>query len=109
MSASDFTKLAGIQAQGASSAIPSLDIDWSLAGVYTKTLANGGQTFTFSNATDGESIIVILTGVGTSAVTWPTTKWAAGVAPTQTVAGTDVYTFVKAGSTLYGSVVQAMA
>ncbi len=89
-------------------AISVLDIDWSLSGVYTKTLAAGGNTFTFSNATDGQTIIVILTGAA-STVSWPSVKWSGGVAPTQTASGTDVYTFVKAGSTIYGSVVQAMA
>ncbi len=89
-------------------AISALAVDWSLSGVYTKTLAAGGNTFTFSNATDGQTIIVILTGAA-STVSWPSVKWSGGVAPTQTASGTDVYTFVKAGSTIYGSVVQAMA
>ncbi len=92
----------------ASSAIPSYAIDWSVANVHTKTLGAGAQSFTFSNATDGQTIIVIVTGAA-STLTWPTVLWAGGAAPTQTASGTDVYTFVKAGSTIYGSVVQAMA
>ncbi len=92
----------------ASLAVPALDIDWSLAEVYTKTLAGGANTFTFSNTTDGEVIIVIVTGAA-STLTWPTVKWAGGTPPTQTASGTDVYTFVKAGSTIYGSFVQALA
>lgn len=108
MSAADKTKLDGIQKQGATTAIPALAIDWSLSATYSKTLAAGGNTFTFSNATDGQCIIVVLTGAA-STVTWPTVKWASGAAPTQTASGIDVYTFVKVGSTIYGSVVQAMA
>ncbi len=109
MSAADKTKLDGIQKQGVSGAISALDIDWSLQGSYTKALSNGSQTFTFSNAVDGESIVVVLTGSGTSVVVWPTVKWPGGTIPTQTVAGIDVYTFIKVGSTIYGSAVQAMA
>lgn len=93
---------------GASSAISALAIDWSTANVFTKTLSSGSSTFTFSNTADGQTIVVVLTGAS-STVTWPTVKWAGGSAPTQTASGTDVYTFVKAGSTVYGSVVQAMA
>lgn len=89
-------------------AVGALAIDWATANVFTKTLSAGGNTFTFSNAADGQVIIVVLTGAA-STVTWPTVKWAGGVAPTQTASGIDVYTFVKAGSTIYGSVVQAMA
>jgi hypothetical protein len=109
MSADDKAKLDGMQKQGASYAVPAFDIDWSLAGVYTKALGTGGSTFTFSNAADGSVIVVILTGSGGSTVTWPAVKWAGGTPPTQTVGGTDVYTFVKAGSDVFGSVVQDMS
>lgn len=108
MSAADKTKLDGIQKQGVSSAITAYEIDWSLAGVYTKTLDAGAQVFTFANATDGQVIVVVVTGA-VSSVTWPTVQWAGGVAPTQTASGTDVYTFVKAGSTIYGSAAQDMS
>ncbi len=108
MSAADKAKLDGIQKQGSTTAIAALNIDWSLSGTYSKTLSAGGNTFTFSNATDGQMIVVRLTGAA-STVTWPTVKWPGGVAPTQTASGIDVYTFVKEGSTIYGSVVQAMA
>jgi hypothetical protein len=108
MSAADKSKLDGMQVQGSSVAIAALAIDWSLGGVFYKTLAAGANTFTFSNATDGWMITVVLTGAA-STVTWPTVLWPAGAAPTQTASGVDVYTFVKRGTTIYGSVVQAMA
>lgn len=89
--------------------LPALNVDWSAADVFTKTLAAGANAITFSNTTDGKTIIVVLTGAG-STVTWPATvKWASGSAPTQTSAGTDVYTFVRAGAAIYGAVTQAMA
>mgnify|MGYP006330750103 FL=1 len=53
-------------------------------------------------------IVVRVTGAA-STLTWPTVKWAGGVAPTQTASGIDVYTFVHDGTSIYGSVVQAMA
>lgn len=98
------------QTQGAAVAIAALDIDWSLGTVFTKTLSAGGNTFTFSNQASGMVITVRLTSNGGgSTVTWPTVKWAGGAAPTQTSTGTDVYTFVHDGTSVYGSVVQAMA
>jgi hypothetical protein len=93
---------------GAAAAIGALDINWASANVFTKTLSAGGNVLTFSNSADGQVIIVILTGAA-STVTWPSVEWPGGVAPTQTASGVDVYTFVKAGSTIYGSVVQAMS
>jgi len=92
----------------ASFAVPALAIDWSVSGSFTKTLGAGANTFTFANQASGMVIIVRLTGAA-STVVWPTVKWAGGVAPTQTASGTDVYTFFSDGTSIYGSVVQAMA
>jgi len=88
--------------------IAALAIDWSRGDVFFKTLAAGANVFTFANAANGQVIIVEVTGAA-STLTWPTVKWAGGVVPTQTASGTDVYTFVKRGSNIFGSVVQAMA
>lgn len=89
-------------------AIPALNIDWTVPGVFTKTLAAGANTFTFSNAASGMVIIVRVTGAA-STLTWPTVKWPGGNVPTQTSSGTDVYTLFHDGANIYGSVVQAMA
>ncbi len=89
-------------------AISAYEIDWEAGDVFYKVLGAGAQAFTFANATDGQVIIVEVTGAA-STLTWPTTKWAGGVPPTQTASGTDIYTFVKRGSAVYGSVVQDMA
>lgn len=111
MSAADKTKLDGIQKQGAAVAVSAYAIDWATGGVFTKTLGAGAQVFTFANAASGMVIIVRVTSdAGGSTLTWPTVKWPAGAAPTQTSpSGTDVYTFVHDGTDIYGSVVQAMA
>jgi len=93
---------------GGSVAIAAYAIDWSLGAVFYKTLGAGAQVFTFANVTDGQTIVVEVTGAA-STLTWPTVKWAGGVVPTQTASGTDVYTFIKRGANVFGSVVQAMA
>jgi hypothetical protein len=92
----------------ATSPLAALAIDWSVSGSFSKTLAAGANTLTFANQTSGAIIVVRLTGAA-STVTWPTVKWAGGVAPVQTASGTDVYTFFYDGTTIYGSVVQAFA
>jgi len=96
------------QTQGAAIAVAAMEIDWAAGPVQTKTLAAGANTFTFANQASGMVIVVRVTG-SASTLTWPTVKWAGGVAPTQTASGTDVYTFVHDGTSIYGSVVQAMA
>jgi len=90
-------------------------ITWSNGSVFTATLTSGSTcVFTFSGAVSGQIIVVEITNGGsggTGVVTWPTVKWAGGVAPTQTVgtAALDVYTFVYNGSFYVGSVVQNLS
>lgn len=96
------------QTQGVAIAVAAMEIDWSLGPVQTKTLAAGANTFTFANQGSGQVLVVRVTGAA-STLTWPTIKWAGGVAPTQTASGTDIYTLVHDGTSIYGSVVQAMA
>lgn len=96
------------------SALSGTSIDWSLTnkigGGYTKTLG-ANTTFTFSNATSGQTIVVRLTNTASNyTVTWPTVKWSGGSAPTMTVgAKSDVYTFYYDGTDYFGSAVQNMS
>lgn len=110
MTSADKTKLDGIQKQGASIAIAAMDIDWSLGGTYTKTLAGGANTFTFSNAADGDVIIVEVTGVA-STLAWPAgiKVPGGGGMPTQTASGKDIYTFVKTSTGISCTFAQAFA
>lgn len=87
--------------------ISALDVDWSIAQTFSKTLA-ANSTFTFSNVTDGRTIVVAITNTASNyTVTWPTVKWVGGTQPVQTVgAKVDVWTFVKIGSVIYGSAIQ---
>lgn len=82
-------------------------VDWSLSSSFSKTLS-ANTTFTFANATDGQVIVMtVLNTASNYTVTWPTVSWSGGSAPTQTTgAKTDVYTFMKVGSTIFGSAVQ---
>lgn len=112
MSAADKSKLDGLQTQGGAVAVGAMAIDWNAGSVFTKTLAAGANTFTFSNAASGKVIVVRVTSAtapSTSTLTWPTVRWAGGAPPTQTPSGTDVYTFVHDGTNIYGSVVQDMS
>ncbi len=89
--------------------IPALEIDWTKSQVFTKTLAAGLNTFTFANATSGMVISVRLTGAA-STVAWPAgIQWPGGTDPVQTVSGSDIYTFMHDGTTIYGSFQQAFA
>jgi hypothetical protein len=91
----------------ATQAISSTAIDWSAGSVFTKTLG-ASTTFTFSNQTSGQTIVVRLTNTASNyTVTWPSVKWIGGSAPTMTIGATsDVYTFVYDGTNTYGSAVQ---
>lgn len=90
-------------------AMPALNVNWSLGYVFSRTLAGGANALTFSSQKDGQTITVAITGAA-STLTFPAgVKWAGGTAPTQTASGTDVYTFVDIGGTIYGSVVQNLS
>lgn len=90
--------------------IPSTNIDWSTSNGFSKTLS-ANTTFTFTNAVAGQSIVVRLTNTASNyTVTWPTTRWVGGSAPTMTVgAKNDVYTFYYDGVSFYGSYLQDLS
>lgn len=95
----------------ASSSIAASAIDWSLSNTFFKTLG-ANTTFTFSNATDSQTIIVAITNTaGNFTATWPAAVlWANGSDPVLTLgAKTDVFTFVRINGVLYGSVVANMS
>jgi len=92
---------------GVSLAAP--NVDWSSGGVFDY-IVTSPVAMTFENALPGMSVTIAITSNGANAVTWPANvKWPGGVAPQQTADGTDVYTFVNIGGTIYGSAVTGMA
>ncbi len=107
--ATDKEKLNGIQKQGATTAVAALDIDWSLSATYSKTLAAGANALTFSNSSDGQSITLKVLGAASTLTQPAGVKWVGGAAPVQTPSGTDVYTYINIGGTIYGSVLQGFA
>lgn len=86
-----------------------INIDWS-AGTTFRGVLTGNTTFTFSNGTDGQTIIVDVaqTGTNTFTVTWPSMKWPGGVAPTMTTgaATSDITTIVDYNAVFKGNSVQ---
>ncbi len=91
-------------------AMPALDVDWSTGTLFSKTLLTGANAITFSNTTSGQQISVAITGVGGTTVTVPAgVQFPGGIVPTQTAPGTDIWTFMDVGGTIYGNVTQAMA
>ena len=85
-------------------------INWAVGNMFTLTL-NANLTVNFSNQIAGQTIVVRFTNTASNyTVTWPTTRWPAGTAPTMsTGAVSDVYTFLYDGSNTYGSYVQNMS
>lgn len=85
-------------------------VNWAAGNVFRGFLVAGVNFIGFANIIDGKTIVVRLTGAGSSSVIWSSpVKWGFGLAPTQTAAGVDVYTFVSDGTFVYGSVVQIMS
>jgi hypothetical protein len=89
-----------------------ITIDWSLGNEHSVTMT-GNCTFTFSNPQSGmRLVLVVYTGAGSFAATWPgTVKWPGGVAPVISVGAskTDVLSFFYDGSNYLGAFAQAFA
>jgi hypothetical protein len=85
-------------------------INWALSSSFFASIS-ASTTYTFSNTTDGQTIVVAIDNTsGSATVTWPgSIVWPGGNVPTQSAPGTDVYTFVDILGTIYGAVLQAFA
>lgn len=95
----------------ASSSIGASNIDWSLSNTFFKTLG-ANTTFTFSNETDSQTIIVAITNTaGNFTASWPAgVLWTNASEPVLTLgAKTDVFTFVRINAVIYGNVVPNMS
>ena len=83
-----------------------VNLDWSAGDTFYGTCV-GVTTFTESNRPSGlaGSITLDLTNPGAFAVTWPAAwKWPAGVAPTRTASGVDLYeAFCRDGTTVHAA------
>ena len=99
----DFSNITGVATASqlpapVSSDISASNIDWSTLkntdGIYMKTLS-GNTTFTWSNVTAGQTIVVAVTNTtGNYTLGWPAgARWPGGTTPTLTTGDhTDVFT-----------------
>lgn len=87
-------------------------INCNLSNTFQKTLS-ATQRFVISNIGDGQTLNIAVTNTASNyKVTWVdpdglTIKWADSIVPVQTIgAKTDVWTFVRIGTVIYGNVIQ---
>jgi hypothetical protein len=84
-------------------------IDWTTGSIHKSTLT-GNCTYTFTSPTGVSRVqLLIYTGSGSFAVTWPATvKWIGGTAPTITVTASkvDIATFIWDGTNYWGTISQ---
>jgi hypothetical protein len=94
------------------SAIAASNIDWSSlfkkGGLYTKTLV-ANTTFTFSNATAGQTIVVRIINGSSWTLTWPTVKWQDGTPPVMSASNSAIFTIIYDGTNYFGSYVLNMS
>lgn len=101
---SEIEQLASLTQPSPTITVPALDIDWSLGEVFYKEVSIN-TTFTFSNATDGKGITLIVknTSAGQAAnLTFPTPLFK-DVASSLYVGGnrTAMFSILRAGSNYY--------
>lgn len=87
-----------------------ITINWNTPGIHKAAPAGAALTVNFSNATDGQIVNFVLTNSASLAITWgsggaSSIVWAGSATPpTPSATGkVDIYTFLKVGSTIYGS------
>jgi len=88
-------------------------INCDLSNTFSKTLG-ANQRFVLSNVGDGQTVNIAVTNTASNYTVLFVTptggldiKWADGTTPVQTVgAKTDVWTFVRIGTVIYGNVIQ---
>ena len=94
----------GVTANAIGSVTGATAISLAAGGVVTATVT-GNTTFSITNPpTAASEWVLILTNGGAHTITWFTTTWAGGTAPTLTASGVDVIHFAtpNGGTTWYG-------
>jgi hypothetical protein len=74
---------------------------WTLSGNSTPTFAAG--------FTAGASMTLMIDDGSAYSITWPTTQWAGGSAPSLATTGYTVVELWKVGATFYGALVGEMS
>jgi hypothetical protein len=85
-------------------------IDWGKGNCKIKSIT-ANTTFSMINTVNGAQISVIIFNSGSYTVDWNCTEanivWSDGKKPDQSINGkTDIYSFIRAGGKIYGTVVQ---
>lgn len=88
-----------------------VNLDWSLGNSFIYELTDSTK-FTMSNSVDGQQIVIAVQDSSSYVVTWTgdvTIVWSASTAPTQTtgtqaVPKVDIYSFIRLGDRIYGTV-----
>jgi hypothetical protein len=88
----------------------STTIDWNNGNCKIKSLT-ANTTFNMTNTVNGEQITVIVYNSSAYTVDWTCSDanivWSGGTAPVQSTGGkTDIYSFIRAGGKIYGTVAQ---
>lgn len=87
------------------SATPTLD---AANGNRQRITLTGNATFTFSNFSAGQSVLLMVRqdATGSRTITWPTIRWSGGTAPTLTTTGSkeDHIMLFYDGTDYFGSV-----
>jgi hypothetical protein len=109
VNAQDAVTKAFLTAQKAAVSLAGTAIDVSLGTMFYKTISTT-TTFTVTNVSATgtvSSFVLDLTNGGSAAITWFSgVKWAAGTAPTLTVAGRDLIGFItRDGGTTWAGIV----
>jgi hypothetical protein len=91
------------------STVSASDVDWSLSNIHKKTTATS-VTFTFSNPTSAQPLILLVENTGGSAISinFPAAvRWPSGTSPDDVEpSSSTVVTFLYIGTTYYGSAVE---
>jgi hypothetical protein len=83
----------------------SITVNWDDGNQQRVGGSTGNMTFTFSNATAGQTLRLVVCYGGVHTITWSSTiRWAGGTAPTPTSTNTkcDVFSFLYTGTEYLG-------
>jgi hypothetical protein len=81
-----------------------ITVNWDDGNQQRVNSSTGNMTFSFSNATAGQTLRLVVCFGGAHTITWPTIRWAGGTAPTPTSTSgkCDVFSFLYTGTEYFG-------
>lgn len=83
------------------------NVNWLNANTFYCSINSSSNTITFSNTTDGQSIVVQTSVTTSGIITWPSNiKWPNNLVPIPTSGAIDVYTFIQINTGIFATVIQ---